>query len=114
MRGGCENVVLVGARHLTLMRHYPESSQCLRSASWPCCRPRPTWCWSKAINGAISPSSRSIGPPTASRRSGATYPVVAVATDAPAEAATQTALPVLDLADPDAIYHWIRTALISL
>ncbi|SFC83436.1 molybdopterin-guanine dinucleotide biosynthesis protein B [Cupriavidus sp. OV038] len=114
--GGCENVVLVGARHLTLMRHYPESKPSPEISEALAVLPPETdlvlvegYKWSDFPKLEVYRPAHG-KPPLWRDVPG----VVAVATDAPAEVATQTALPVLDLADPDAIYHWIRTALISL
>lgn len=114
-QSGCENVVLVGARHLTLMRHYPEDAQSPELVDALAVLPPDTdlvvvegYKWSDFPKLEIYRPAHGKGP---------LWPevpgVVAVASDAVAEVAGQTALPVLDLADIESIYTWIRDYLAS-
>ena len=114
-QGGCENVVLVGARHLTLMRHYPEHAQSPELVDALAVLPPDTdlvvvegYKWSDFPKLEIYRPAHGKGP---------LWPevpgVVAVASDAVAEVAGQTTLPVLDLADVESIYAWIRDYLAS-
>ncbi|AOY91795.1 molybdopterin-guanine dinucleotide biosynthesis protein B [Cupriavidus sp. USMAA2-4] len=107
---GCENVVLVGARHLTLLRRYPED------------HPSPEL----ADALAVLPADIDLVLVEGYKRSGIpklevfrpahgrpplwpdTPGVIAVASDAVAEVGTLTALPVLDLADIDGICALVR------
>jgi len=107
---GCANVVLVGARHLTLLRRYPED------------HPSPEL----ADALAVLPADTDLVLVEGYKRSGMpklevfrpahgrpplwpqTQGVIAVASDVPAAVAAQTALPVLDLADIDAICDFVR------
>jgi len=106
---GCANVVLVGARHLTLMRNYPRDT------------PSPELADALAVLPAdtdlvlVEGYKRSDFPKLEVFRPGLGRPplwteapgIVAVATDDPPAVRAITALPVLDLDDLDAILAFI-------
>ncbi len=109
-QGGCENVVLVGARHLTLMRHYPEDKPSPEIGEALAVLPPDTdLVMVEGYKWSDFPKLEIYRPANGKAPLWTEVPgVVAVATDAMDQVAGQTTLPVIDLADADAIYHWIR------
>lgn len=110
---GCANVVLVGARHLTLMRHYPETVPSPELADALGVLPADTELvlvegYKRSDFPKIEVFRPSLGRAPLWRE---VPGIVAVATDARAEVAAMTDLPVLDLADVDAIFAFIRDAI---
>ncbi len=109
-QAGCANVVLVGARHLTLMRRYPESEPSPELADALAVLPADTdlvlvegYKRSDFPKLEVFRPSLGLPPLWPEVRS-----IVAVASDQPQAVAALTALPVLDLADLDAIYALVR------
>ncbi len=102
---GCANVVLVGARHLTLMRHYPETEPSPELADALAVLPAATdLVLVEGYKRSSFPKLEVYRPALGRPPLWAGLPgVVAVATDEPRTVAAATALPVLDLADLDAI-----------
>lgn len=107
---GCENVVLVGARHLTLMRHYPEHQPSPEIAEALAVLPAETdLVLVEGYKWSDFPKLEVYRPAIGNAPLWDEVPgVVAVATDDGAHVRARTALPVLDLADVDAIFRWIR------
>ncbi|CAG2148800.1 Molybdopterin-guanine dinucleotide biosynthesis adapter protein [Cupriavidus yeoncheonensis] len=110
---GCSNVVLVGARHMTLMRHYPEDVPSPELDDALAVLPADTdLVLVEGYKRSDFPKLEVFRPSLGRAPLWNEVPgVVAVATDAPAAVAQMTSLPVLDLADPDAIFHFIRSRL---
>lgn len=108
--GGCQNVVLVGARHLTLMRHYPEERASPEIGEALSVLPADTdLVMVEGYKWSDFPKLEIYRPANGKAPLWTDVPgVVAVATDAPEEVSRLMTLPVLDLADIDAIYAWIR------
>ncbi len=109
-QAGCANVVLVGARHMTLMRHYPESTASPELADALAVLPADTGLvLVEGYKRADFPKLEVYRPALGRAPLWNEVPgIVAVASDAPAEVAGMTSLPVLDLADIDAIFAFIR------
>ena len=115
-QAGCANVVLVGARHLTLMRHYPEAEASPELADALAVLPADTDLvlvegYKRSDFPKLEVFRPYLGRP-------ALWPevpsIVAVASDQPQAVAVLTALPVLDLADLDAICQVIRDGALEL
>ena len=111
--GGCQNVVLVGARHLTLMRHYPEEKPSPEiSEALSVLPPETDLVMVEGYKWSDFPKLEIYRPANGKAPLWTDVPgVVAVATDVPEEVSRQTTLPVLKLSDVDAIYAWIRAYL---
>ncbi|MGO4329644.1 molybdopterin-guanine dinucleotide biosynthesis protein B [Cupriavidus sp. 2TAF22] len=109
-QGGCANVVLVGARHLTLMRNYAESEPSPELAEALGVLPADTDLvlvegYKRSDFPKLEVFRPALGlPPLWPEVPG----VVAVASDQPGKVAAMTTLPVLDLADVDAIVALVR------
>jgi molybdopterin-guanine dinucleotide biosynthesis protein B len=111
--GGCSNVVLVGARHMTLMRHYPEDVPSPELDDALAVLPADTdLVLVEGYKRSDFPKLEVFRPSLGRAPLWNEVPgVVAVASDAPAVVARMTSLPVLDLADPEAIFQFIRSSL---
>jgi len=107
---GCRNVVLVGARHMTLMRHYPEDVASPELADALAVLPADTdLVLVEGYKRSDFPKLEVFRPSLGRAPLWNEVPgVVAVASDNPAVVGQMTALPVLDLADPVAIFAFIR------
>ncbi|CAG9170038.1 molybdopterin-guanine dinucleotide biosynthesis protein B [Cupriavidus pampae] len=107
---GCENVVLVGARHLTLMRNYPADQPSPEIAEALAVLPAKTdLVLVEGYKWSDFPKLEVFRPATGNAPLWEEVPaVVAVATDAPEAVRARTSLPILDLNDVDAIFRWIR------
>ncbi len=107
---GCANVVLVGARHLTLMRHYPEAVPSPELDDALAVLPSDTeLVLVEGYKRSDFPKLEVYRPALGRTPLWDEVPgVVAVASDDPAAVAAMTALPVLDLNDPQAVFAFIR------
>jgi molybdopterin-guanine dinucleotide biosynthesis protein B len=111
---GCTNVVLVGARHLTLMRRYPEGQPSPELDDALAALPADTDLvivegYKQHDFPKLEVFRPSVGkPPLWNDVPG----VAAVATDDRAAVAAMTELPVLDLNDVDAIFAFTRDLLV--
>jgi molybdopterin-guanine dinucleotide biosynthesis protein B len=108
--GGCRNVVLVGARHMTLMRHYPEDVPSPELADALAVLPADIdLVLVEGYKRSDFPKLEVFRPSLGRAPLWDEVPgVVAVASDEPAVVAKMTALPVLDLSDAEGIYAFIR------
>ncbi|CAG9174860.1 molybdopterin-guanine dinucleotide biosynthesis protein B [Cupriavidus respiraculi] len=106
---GCANVVLVGESHLTLMRRYPADTPPTLSDALALL-PRDTdLVLVEGYKRSDFPKLEIYRPAHGKPPLWPEFPgIVAVATDAPEELAQRTALPVLDLADIDALSALVR------
>ena len=108
--GGCRNVVLVGERHMTLMRHYPEPVPSPELDDALAVLPPDTdLVLVEGYKRSDFPKLEVFRPSLGRLPLWSEVPgVMAVGTDAVAAVSAMTALPVLDLADPDAIFAFVR------
>ncbi|TWG83916.1 molybdopterin-guanine dinucleotide biosynthesis protein B [Cupriavidus gilardii J11] len=107
---GCANVVLVGARHLTLMRRYAEDDPSPELEDALAVLPADTdLVLVEGYKHSGVPKLEVYRPGHGRAPLWPTLPgVVAVATDSPAEVAAVTGLPVFHLDDIDGIYAFVR------
>lgn len=107
---GCANVVLVGARHLTLMRRYAEDSPSPELEDALAVLPTDTdLVLVEGYKHSRAPKLEVYRPGHGRAPLWPTLPgVVAVATDSRAEVAALTDLPVFDLDDIDGIFDFVR------
>ncbi|MDW3687004.1 molybdopterin-guanine dinucleotide biosynthesis protein B [Cupriavidus sp. CV2] len=115
-QAGCANVVLVGARHLTLMRHYPEAEASPELADALAVLPADTdLVLVEGYKRSDFPKLEVFRPDLGTPPLWPEVPsIMAVASDQPQAVAALTALPVLDLADLDAICQLIRDSALEL
>ncbi|GAB7549741.1 hypothetical protein CS8_094530 [Cupriavidus sp. 8B] len=115
-QAGCANVVLVGARHLTLMRHYPEAEASPELADALAVLPADTdLVLVEGYKRSDFPKLEVFRPDLGTPPLWPEVPsIMAVASDQPQAVAALTALPVLDLADLDAICQVIRDSALEL
>jgi molybdopterin-guanine dinucleotide biosynthesis protein B len=108
--GGCSNVVLVGARHLTLMRHYPETVASPELDEALAVLPADTdLVLVEGYKRSDFPKLEVFRPSLGRPALWDDVPgVVAVASDDVDAVSALTNLPVLDLADPDTIFAFVR------
>ncbi|MBP0635068.1 molybdopterin-guanine dinucleotide biosynthesis protein B [Cupriavidus sp. AcVe19-6a] len=107
---GCANVVLVGARHLTLMRHYPEAVASPELDDALAVLPADTdLVLVEGYKRSDFPKLEVFRPGLGRTPLWDEVPgVIAVASDDVAAAAAMTSLPVLDLNDADSVFAFIR------
>lgn len=107
---GCANVVLVGARHLTLMRHYPEAVPSPELDDALAVLPPDTdLVLVEGYKRSDFPKLEVFRPALGRAPLWDEVPgVVAVASDDPTAVAAMTTLPVLDLNDAQAVFAFIR------
>ena len=115
-QAGCANVVLVGARHLTLMRHYPESEASPELADALAVLPAGTDLvlvegYKHSDFPKLEVFRPDLGRPSLWPQ---VRSIVAIASDKPEAVAMLTALPVLDLSDLDAICQLIQDGALEL